>query len=159
MDSPDILLALQPIIECFDALHIPYQIGGSVASSAYGIPRTTLDVDLVVKMTPVQIRPLIEQLKNHPFDQECFKRRKRDFLGEEASKLECYFASPEDVILHKLLWYNMGGLISDRQWSDILGVMKVQGTGLDHKYLRKWAKTLGIDELLEKAFRGVNLTD
>jgi hypothetical protein len=30
------------------------------------------------------------------------------------------FASPEDTLLHKLVWYKLGNEISDRQWSDIL---------------------------------------
>ncbi len=44
------------------------------------------------------------------------------------------FASPEDVLLHKLIWYKLGNEISDRQWGDILGVMRVQGDSLDQRY-------------------------
>lgn len=44
------------------------------------------------------------------------------------------FASPEDTLLHKLVWYRLGNEISDRQWGDILGVFKVQGTLLDDEY-------------------------
>jgi hypothetical protein len=40
--------AFHRIFEVLDRLEIPYAVGGSVASSAHGIPRTTLDVDLVV---------------------------------------------------------------------------------------------------------------
>jgi hypothetical protein len=44
-----------------------------------------------------------------------------------------------------------GGEISDRQWNDILGVFKVQGTNLDMAYLKRWANALKVDDLLERA--------
>jgi hypothetical protein len=50
------------LIEVLDRLEITYQIGGSVASSAHGIPRTTLDVDLVVDMPPELIDDFASQL-------------------------------------------------------------------------------------------------
>ena len=36
-------------------MEIPYEVGGSVASSAHGVPRTTLDIDIVVELKPEQI--------------------------------------------------------------------------------------------------------
>jgi hypothetical protein len=60
-------------------------------------------------------------------------------------------ASPEDIILSKLEWYKNGGLVSQRQWQDVQGVMKVQGEELDNTYLKKWALTLRISELLDSA--------
>ena len=38
------------IAQAFDRLGISYLVGGSFASSAYGIPRSTLDVDLVANI-------------------------------------------------------------------------------------------------------------
>lgn len=37
-----------------DQLGLPYVVGGSFASSTFGIPRSTLDVDLVVDLSPTQ---------------------------------------------------------------------------------------------------------
>ncbi len=61
------------------------------------------------------------------------------------------FASPEDMVLHKLLWYLDGGGVSDRQWYDLQGVLRVQGQALDLSYLREWARHLDIEPLLDKA--------
>jgi len=55
------------------------------------------------------------------------------------------------VILAKLEWYRLGGETSERQWSDILGVLKVQGDALDAAYLRHWADTLAVADLLQRA--------
>jgi hypothetical protein len=60
-------------------------------------------------------------------------------------------ASPEDTILHKLEWYRVGQEISERQWKDVLGVIRVQDKRLDREYLRKWAAMLGLDDLLTRA--------
>lgn len=50
----------------------------------------------------------------------------------------------------KLEWYRMGGELSDRQWNDVLNVIKVQGDLLDLGYLRRWAIQLGVADLLER---------
>ena len=61
------------------------------------------------------------------------------------------FASPEDTLLYKLVWYRLGGEQSDRQWGDVLGVIKIQGNRLDGEYLRRWARHLKVTDLLDKA--------
>ena len=63
-----------------------------------------------------------------------------------------YIASAEDVILSKLQWYELSGAASERQWLDVLGVIKVQGDSLDRKYLSTWSVTLGLLGLLKRAF-------
>lgn len=61
--------------------------------------------------------------------------------------------SPEDVILTKLEWYKMGGGVSERQWGDILGVLKVQRQKVDLEYLRHWATEIGVADLLTHALK------
>lgn len=62
-----------------------------------------------------------------------------------------YVATAEDTLLAKLVWYLKGHRASDRQWSDVLGIIKLQGQQLDRIYLDHWAAQLGIKELLDQA--------
>jgi hypothetical protein len=55
--------ALARLLEILDRLEIPYSIGGSVASSAHGIPRATMDVDLVADINPDQVDELVAVLQ------------------------------------------------------------------------------------------------
>jgi len=71
---------------------------------------------------------------------------------------EVQLASPEDVVIHKLRWYHMGEGVSDRQWRDVLGVLKVQGSKLDHEYLARIAEELGLADLLARAMSEAGLT-
>jgi len=75
-----------------------------------------------------------------------------DTLDEERGTGGFYLVSPEDIILNKLDWYRLGGGVSDLQWRDVLGVIKVQKDSLDKKYLRHWATELKLADLLERAF-------
>lgn len=87
--------------------------------------------------------------KDTPFARENMARRVEVEIPSLGRSL-C-ISSPEDIILHKLLWYAEGGGVSDRQWYDLQGVLRLQGHSIDLAYLRFWAKALGILDLLEKA--------
>lgn len=187
MNKPDIVLALDMVIACFEKLGIAYYIGGSVASSAYGIARATMDVDLVANVEIRQVNHLVKALetdyyidaemirdaihrsdsfnlihletmfkidvfivKDRPYDSEALTRRRGDTLDEESSR-KFYLASPEDVILNKLLWYQKGGGVSQQQWKDVLGVLKVQRDKLDLEYLEYWASMLNLSDLLNRS--------
>lgn len=76
-----------------------------------------------------------------------FARRQLVDIG--AGKI--WMASAEDVILAKLHWFRKGGEISEKQWRDVLGVLKVQGERLDFVYLERQAKSFGIADLFERA--------
>lgn len=91
-------------------------------------------------------------IRDRPYDQSAFQRKRIDTLDEERETEEFYLASPEDVILNKLEWFRMGGESSERQWHDVVGIMQVQGDALDKYYLQHWAQELKISDLLEKAF-------
>ncbi|HJT58611.1 MAG TPA: hypothetical protein VJ761_19035, partial [Ktedonobacteraceae bacterium] len=63
LNAPDIIEAILPVIDVFEQLGIRYHIGGSVASSIYGLPRTTLDVDIVADIRLEFARLLARNLK------------------------------------------------------------------------------------------------
>jgi hypothetical protein len=83
-------------------------------------------------------------------------RRIRANLSSE-TPLDAYLATPEDTVLAKLDWYRRGGCVSDRQWRDVLGVLKVQATALDRAYLRDWAARLDLTDLLRRAIDDAGL--
>lgn len=68
---------------------------------------------------------------------------------------EIMVASPEDIILNKLAWYKLGNFVSERQWHDILGVLRVQNKNLDRQYMEIWAEHLEVTDLLKKATEDV----
>lgn len=70
-----------------------------------------------------------------------------------SSGFRYFVSSPEDIILQKLRWFELGGRISENQWRDIQEMLNVQRGNLDHGYLRRWAQTLGLGELLDEAVR------
>jgi len=195
MKQPDIVVALDAVIACFEKLGIDYYIGGSVASSAYGIARATMDVDIVANVEAGQVDRFVEVLetdyyidagmireairrstsfnlihletmikidvfiaKDQPYDSEAFARRQADTLDEEGSR-KFYLSSPEDVVLNKLQWYQKGGSVSEQQWRDVLGVLKVQGDKLDLEYVKYWASRLNITELLSRSFDDAGMTE
>lgn len=57
----------------------------------------------------------------------------------------------EYTVLRKLEWYRRGGEASDRQWRDVLGIVRAQGPRLDRTELARWAGPLGVADLLARA--------
>jgi len=175
------------VTSVLEKLGIPYLIGGSLASTLYGMVRTTQDSDIITEMRLEHVQLFCKSLKNEffideemiaesiqrnssfniihrdtmfkvdvfvprprPFQQSQIARAQRQTFDLE-SEMSANFASPEDVILSKLEWYRMGGDVSERQWRDILGVLKTRAGELDLDYLRKWAGELKVADLLERA--------
>lgn len=171
----------------FERLQIPYIVVGSVASSIHGEPRSTLDVDITLRLKPDDV-PILARALGRDFliDEAALRESVRtgfpcnaihrashvklDLYVQENEGLpaielararlvrltseegsEVRVLSPEDVVLRKLAWYRKGGEVSDRQWRDVVGVLKAQGKRLDTTHLSSWAVTLGVSDLLEKA--------
>ncbi len=90
--------------------------------------------------------------KPRAFDRQQLERRRRSIITTDPEQ-SIYVISPEDTVLAKLEWYRLGGAASDRQWRDVLGVLKVCAGELDLNYLQKWANELNVSDLLERARR------
>lgn len=81
--------------------------------------------------------------------EEMKRRQTKQVTATPAQSL--VVASAEDIVLHKLWWYKLGQEVSERQWRDVIGVLKVQGDSLDMAYVRRWARQLDVDALLDRA--------
>jgi hypothetical protein len=88
--------------------------------------------------------------KRDEFDIKQLERRTLKMISREPER-SVYVASPEDTVLTKLRWFRKTNETSERQWSDVLGVLAVKAGELDLSYLRKWAIELGVSDLLERA--------
>ena len=84
------------------------------------------------------------------FDRE--RLRMRQPLQVSAEPTAWLFVdTAEHTILRKLEWYRRGGEASERQWRDVVAILRVQGAGLDGARLAEWASRLGVADLLERA--------
>lgn len=90
--------------------------------------------------------------KKRPFDDSQFSRRTRHIVATDPER-HAYIGTAEDTILAKLEWYKLGASASERQWRDILGILKTQSDALDQKYLLRMAGHLNVTDLLERAIR------
>ncbi len=178
--------ALAPVADALESLGVVYRVGGSVASSVFGVGRSTLDIDLVAAMGMHHVEPLVERLsadyyidgdmirdairrtssfnvihlatmmkvdvfivKSRSFDRVAFARVTTAPL--DTNERSFPLTTAEDIVLHKLEWFQLGGGMSERQWHDILGVLQVQAANLDRAYLDRWATDLGVADLLARA--------
>lgn len=187
MTESDLVSALRPVAEALDALGVRYYLGGSVASSAHGIARASLDADIVAALEPVHVDSLLNCLasayyipvdrlrsavaartscnlihlatmfkidifvsKGRPFDRQAAERARPEAIDEASDAPRFPVASPEDTVLAKLEWFRLGGETSERQWWDVVGILRVAESA-DRIYLRLWADSLGVADLLERA--------
>jgi hypothetical protein len=190
--SADLLAALQPLVAVLEALGIPYYVAGSVASTAHGVPRSSIDADIVTALVREHVPALVTRLKadyyideirvrsaiesrrsfnvihlatmfkvdvfvtkGRPLDHEAMRRARPMSLADAADERTFSVASLEDTILAKLEWFRAGGEVSERQWTDVCGLIKTAGPNLDREYLGRWAKVVGVDDLLERAYGDV----
>jgi hypothetical protein len=178
---------LVEVARVFEGLEIPYVVVGSLASSARGVRRATVDADIVARVQLKHVPDLVNILSslNYYIDGLAARRAiesERAFNAihlDSAFKVDVYtarddfsileierrmpenilpnsdtvvyIATAEDTVVAKLVWFGKGGKVSDRQWSDVLGILKVQKGVLDYDHITRWCEQLGVRDLLDKA--------
>lgn len=158
---------------------------GSMALVHYAMPRTTVDIDIVVNISLGSIEKFISEfqddyyipveqarkavaerkmfnmlnnqtiikidcvvLKETEYEQNAFSRRLRtNYSGD----FEIWIISREDLILSKLNWAKRTK--SERQLSDVASIVR---NGYEEDYVNRWAKKLGVEELLKECFELLN---
>ena len=65
MSTPLTVMLLVKV--AFENLDVPYLVGGSVASSIHGMPRTTVDVDFVAAMTSEHVPRFVAALQDESY--------------------------------------------------------------------------------------------
>lgn len=179
--------ALSAVLTAIEDLGLRYHLGGAYSSTIHGVPRQTLDADIVVDLPASLVSSLAERLRFRFYvDEERMRHAVERKTSVNAIDLTSGFKidlfikgdgefdelelrrsvtvelpqpggrrvpikSAEDIVLRKLQWFQEGGAVSDRQWNDVLGILRVQGGRLDAAYLDTWAERLGVEELLAKA--------
>jgi hypothetical protein len=150
----DIVADLSPehVAPLFAALKDEYYVDDQAMRRAISLRRmfNLIHLDTLIKVD-------IYVPQDDEFGRQQFRRVRRETLlpGEAGG---AYISAPEDTVLAKLQWHRRGGKISERQLSDVLGVLKVQRERLDLEYLREWAERLGVLDLLEGLLAEAGLT-
>lgn len=83
--------------------------------------------------------------------------RSRKMLVAEGSNMEASVCCAEDIVIAKLEWYRLGGEDSQRQWTDVLGVLRLNEGNLDLELLRDNANEVGVTDLLQKALQEASM--
>ena len=183
------------VAQVFDKLKVRWFLGGSLASSLLGIPRATLDADIVADIHPELVAPFLKSLgdawyadehvireaitsrssfnlihydtamkvdvfvhKRRLFEAGQFTRVKRTPVAE-GSDIEVPVCSPEDIVVAKLEWFRLGRELSERQWADVIGVLRINAGRLDAQIMQVGAEELGVSDLLAKAVAESEETD
>ncbi len=180
--------------EVLDELGLRYALGGSMASSLLGEPRSTVDVDLAVQLDLASGEALFDRVDDAfyvPLDaaRTAIRRQSSFNLVDTTNALKVdifvlgdglldrmqierrvlvdvpgapsgiWVTSPEDQVLRKLDWYRQGERVSDRQWRDVVGILRVRRGSLDDAYLAATAVALDLADDLEEARRQAGSDD
>lgn len=78
------------------------------------------------------------------------RRMRIQFPGAESG---VWVPSAEDQVLRKLDWFRRSGGTSERQWRDVVGILRVHADSMDKDYLFESAAEVGLGSDLDAALR------
>jgi hypothetical protein len=130
--------ALTPLVTALEAagFYVP-----GVEDAASGRMRT-LQVTQVATIS----RADLVLADDNDYERLKFQRRRLISLPDGT---DAYLVSPEDVVVNKLRWGRQSQ--SEKQWRDVLGVLKTQQEQLDYEYIHRWAVEFDLSEMVEQA--------
>jgi hypothetical protein len=82
MSDPDVLAALAPVLQALGDLGVRHFVGGSIASSAHGVARASVDADVVAELRPAHVAPFVAALRDRYYIPE---ERIHDAVARRAS--------------------------------------------------------------------------
>ncbi|MDE0928192.1 MAG: hypothetical protein OSA06_05465 [Acidimicrobiales bacterium] len=177
---------LKKVIECLEKAEIDYMVAGSTASSLYGEPRMTRDIDVVVNPTPETIEVFVAVLSGAELyvgdavaavaHQTMFNildnasgwkidliiRKDRLFSETEFSRRQPVNFAGEKIFFATLEDTILAKLEwgqrsgSERQMGDVVAMLKANQKSVDHQYLDYWADNLGVTQALAEARQTVS---
>lgn len=144
----DIVVILEPekVQELIAALSIEFYVSEIAIDDVISGRTNSFNVIHTASVIKADIYPINH---NNDFDLSAMSRRKQ--VQPFSTNNSIYIASAEDIILQKLRWYKLTKNQSEKQWRDILGVLKARRNELNYNYLKHWSDLLQVSPELEKA--------
>jgi len=167
-----------------DSLGIAWVLGGSLASSIVGEPRSTMGVDIAVRMEAERVASFVDAVRDDYYVDESMvndavlrcgsfnlihsttgmkidlfalgddvldvRQLNRRELVEVDVGVSIWVGAADDQVLRKLRWFRMGGEVSERQWRDVVSILRVQGSRISVPELLAVAGPLGLAGLVER---------
>jgi hypothetical protein len=173
---------LADFTERLEKLGVDYMLVGSMALVHYAIPRSTVDIDIVINVSPENIEKFIAEFENDYYipsnrAREAVSRKGMfNLLNQQTIlKIDCvvlketefdqnafsrrqkvqYTSDFQIWIIRKedLILSKLNWAKNTKSERQLLDVASVIRNGYDKTYVESWATKLGVEALLEKSIK------
>ncbi len=168
---------LQLVCEFLNKNEIQYVIVGGVAVMYHGVPRTTVDIDIIMQIDDEQIQPFVEFLNSRGFSSSATDIRlafaenshSTSFFKDTLLRLDIQGVNSafDKMTLDRAIEVNLFGTLvrigsiedtfvnkilfqGEQDLRDALGILKRNSDNLDLEYIQSTCEMLGILEQLEQ---------